>query len=99
MATSLSNLADNLAEGINKITCKDCSSFFESESVKNNLIKYKCLSCNKGYLSKIYEELKKRFRNTFKSFDNGIKKFIALLRKYVYLYEYMDEWDKFNQRS
>ena len=37
MASSLSNLVDNPAEGIQKIKCKDCSA-------KNNLIKYKCLS-------------------------------------------------------
>ena len=59
MATSLSNLFDNLAEGIHKIKCKDCDCFLEYESVKDNLIKYKCLSCNKIYSNKIDEELKK----------------------------------------
>ena len=49
MASSLSNLADNLAEGIHKIKYKDCDFFLEYESVKDNLIKYKCLSCNKKY--------------------------------------------------
>ena len=43
MASSLSNLVDNLAEGIHKIKCKDCDCFLEYESVKGNLIKYKCL--------------------------------------------------------
>ena len=56
MATSLSNLADNLTEGIHKIKCKDCDCFLEYKRVKNNLIKYKCLSCNKNYSNK---ELKK----------------------------------------
>ena len=41
MARSLSNLVDNLAEGIHKIKRKDCDYFLEYESVKNNLIKYK----------------------------------------------------------
>ena len=41
MARSLSNLVDNLAEGIHKIKRKDCHYFLEYESVKNNLIKYK----------------------------------------------------------
>ena len=49
MATSLSNLADNLTEGIHKIKCKDCDCFLEYESVKDNLIKYKCLSSNKNH--------------------------------------------------
>ena len=52
MANTLSNLADNLAEGIHKIRCKDCDCFFEYESDKDNLIKYKCLSCNKDYSNK-----------------------------------------------
>ena len=60
MASSLSNLVDNLAEGIHKIKCKDCHSFLEYESVKDNLIKYKCLSCDKDYSNKIDEKLKER---------------------------------------
>ena len=56
MTTSLSNLVDNLAEGINKIKCKDCDCFLEYESVKDNLIKHKCLSCNKDYSNKIDKE-------------------------------------------
>ena len=49
VATSLINLADNLMEGIRKSRCKDCNCFLEYESVKNSLVKYKCLSCNKEY--------------------------------------------------
>ena len=58
LSQPLSNLVDNLTEGIHKIKCKDCDCFLEYESVEDNLIKYKCLSCNKYYLSKIDEELK-----------------------------------------
>ena len=36
MATTLSNLIDNLTKGIQKIKCKDCDCFFEYESVKDN---------------------------------------------------------------
>ena len=52
MATLLSNLVENLREGIHKIKCKDCDCFFQYESVKDNLIKHKCLSCNKDYPNK-----------------------------------------------
>ena len=31
--------------------------------------------------------------------DNDLDKFILLLRKGVYPYEYIDEWDKFNEKS
>ena len=66
MTTSLSNLVDNLREGIHKIKCKDCDCFLEYESVKDNLIKYK------DYSNKINEELKKRLKDTFKFSNNDI---------------------------
>ena len=53
MVSSLPNLVDNLAEAIHKITCKDCDCLFEYESVKDNLMKYKSLSCNKDYSNKL----------------------------------------------
>ena len=58
MASLLSNLVDNLVEGFHKIKCKDCGCFLEHESVKDNLIKYKCLFCNKDYSNKLDEKLK-----------------------------------------
>ena len=90
MASSLSNLLDNLAEGIHKIKCKDCNFFLEYENANENLINYKCLSCYTNYSKKIGENVKNPFKNTFK-FSNDIYKFILLLRKDVYPYEYMDE--------
>ena len=57
MSSLLSNLVDNLAEGIHKIKCKDCDCFIEFEIVKDNLIKHKCLSCNNYYSNKADEKL------------------------------------------
>ena len=36
-----------------KVKCKDCDCFLEYETVKDNFIKYKCLSCNKDYANSI----------------------------------------------
>ena len=63
----------------------------EYESVKDNLIKYKCLSCNKKYSNKLDDELKNKFKNTFKFSNNDINKFFIMLRKGVYPCEYMDD--------
>ena len=84
MASSLSNLVDNLGDGIHKIEGKNCDCFLEFESVKDNLIQYKCMSCNKDYSKKLYQELRKQFKNTFKFSNNSISKFILLLKKGVY---------------
>ena len=48
-----------LVEGIHKIKRKDCDCSIEYESVKDNLIKYKCLSCNIDYSDKLDEKFKK----------------------------------------
>ena len=63
------------------------------------MIKYKYFSCSKDYSNKLDEKLKKRLKSTFKFFKNDINKSILLLRKGVYLYEYMDEWTKFNETT
>ena len=99
MASSVADPVGNLAEGIHKIECKDCSCIIEYEIVKDHLIKYKCLSYNKDYSNKVDEKLKKRFKNTLKLSNTDINKFILLLRKGIYSYDYMDEWEKFNETS
>ena len=49
-------------------------------------------------MKKLNNELIGRFANTYKFCDNDLDKFIMLLRKGVYPYEYIDEWDKFNEK-
>ena len=50
MASSLSNLADNLVEEFYKIKCKRCNTCcLEYTNTKYNLIEYKRLCCNENY--------------------------------------------------
>ena len=67
-------LADNIAEGIHSVRCKDCDCFVECESANDNIINYECLYCKKIYSNKIDKEWSewKKFSN------NDINKFIVL---------------------
>ena len=57
------------------------------------------MCCNKIYQYKFDEKLKERFFNTYKFSNHDNNKFILLLQKGVYPYEYMDDWEKFNETS
>ena len=45
------------------------------------------------------KKLRERFVKTYKFSNHNNNKLILLLRKGVYLYEYMDDWEKFNETS
>ena len=51
----------------------------------------------KDYSNQLDEELEKRFKSMFKFSNNEVNKFILFLRKAVYPYEYMDDWEKFDE--
>ena len=46
-----------------------------------------------------YDELNKKFSNTYQLFNNDRNKFELLLRKGVYPCEYMDSWKRFKEGS
>ena len=97
MTTKLSYLVDTLTERILKIKYKDFHCFLEYENVKDNLIKYKCLSCNKDYPNKI-SKIQTRFKNKSKFSNNDINKFILSFRKSVCPYEYINETSLMKER-
>ena len=99
MATSLSKLVDNLTEGIHNDKCIKCKSNFCYMKVMDKKLIFRCFDCKKNYRKEINKELIERLASTYKFCNNDVNKFIMLLRKGVYPYEYMDGWDKFNEKS
>ena len=98
MATSLSKLVDNLTDNIHNDKCIKCKSNLCFVRAMNETVLFKCIDCEKEYEKEINKELVERFANTYKFCNNDINKFIMLLRKGAYPYEYMDGWDKFNEK-
>ena len=101
MSTSPSSLVDNLSE-IYKKECKGCKERRKIKSVcnfiglKNNKLNYKCKECKKRWLKPV-NGLIKNFPNVNQFCNGDINKFILLLRKGVYPYEYMDSWERFDE--
>ena len=103
MQSQLSDLADNLPE----INNKDCKKWMERKKIrskyelirlKDNRLNYKCKKWNKTS-AKSVNNLMEKFPRTYKFCNGNLNKFVLLLRKGVYPYEYMDSWERFNETS
>ena len=103
MATSLSNLADNLSE-INNKNCKKC--------MERNKIKSECRYIKQKENKLIYKWKKsddisyksvngfiENFPSIYEFSNKNLNKFVLLIRKGVYPCEYMDSSERFNERS
>ena len=103
MWSKLLNLIDNLS-GIYKKIYKGCEERRKIKSVcdfigpNNKRLHYKCKECKKRWL-KLINGIIKIFPNTHQFCDGDINKFVSLLRKSVYPYEYMDSWERFVETS
>ena len=107
MASSLSNLVNNLSKGIHRVKCKFghddkkcekfgikykyCNCFLEYTNFKDDLIEYKCLCCNKNHQNNFDEKLNRQFFDAYRFSNLNNNKLILLLRKDVYPDEYMDD--------
>ena len=70
----------------------------EFNGLKGNRLKYKCKECN-DISTKSINELTEKFPRTYKFCNSDLNKFVLLLRKGVYPYQYMDIWERFNETS
>ena len=99
MATSLSKLVDNLMEGVHSDKCINCKSDISYMKVMDETLIFRCFNCEKNYKKEINKELIERFASTYKFCNNDLNKFVMLLRKGVYPYEYMNGWDNLTKHQ
>ena len=66
---------------------------------KDEQLIFTCFECKKNYKKDFNKELIKRFAKICEFYNEDINKFILLIRKGVYPYEYMDSWERFNETS
>ena len=99
MSSLLSKLIDNLSEGLHNNKCLDCESCLDYMKTKNEKLILKCFNCKQNYEKDFNKELIKRFASTYEFCNGNLNKFILLLRKGVYPYEYMDNWERFDETS
>ena len=108
MSSSLSKLVDNLSEGIHKNKCADCKSNLDYIKTKNEKLILECYNCKQRYRNKFNKELIKRFAGAYEFCNNDvtgsssserINKFVLLLRKGLYPYEYADTRERFSEIS
>ena len=59
---------------------------------------FRCFEYKKHYIKDFNEDLIKRFSKIYEFCNGDINKFILLLRKDFYPYEYMDSWERFDEK-
>ena len=90
ISTSLSKLFDNLSESFHNDKCKDCKYYLDYMTTKDEKLIFTYFSCKKNYEKDFNKDLIQRFANIYEFCNGVLNKFILLLRKGIYPYEYID---------
>ena len=105
MQASLPDIVDNLFGRIfNSIVCIKCmvreniNSECCFEGLKNDKLIYRCRECKEKY-EKSTKPLIRKFSSIYQFCNGDLNKIILMLRKGVYPYEDMDNWEKFDETS
>ena len=104
MSTSLSELVDNMSGIFNSIECKSCIEKIKINSeccffgLRNNRLIYKCKECKEQWKRPI-NKLIKNFPSVYQLCKGDLNRFVMLLRKGIYPYEYTDSWEKFDETA
>ena len=70
MSTSLSNLVNNLSEGVHNDKYTNCKSCLDNMTTKDEQLIFRCFRCKKNYEKDFNKELIQRFANIYE-FCNG----------------------------
>ena len=92
---ALSAHVNNLLELFN-CNCEDKKKQRIVIKHKKDTLHTRCKTCHKRSKQNL-QDMIKQFSNIYKLCRNNINKFILLLRKGVYRYEYMDSYERFNE--
>ena len=99
MPSSFSRLVVNLSEGFHDDKCTDCKSCLDYMATKDEQLIFRCFEYKKNYKKDFNKESIKKFVNIYEFCNEDVNRFILLLRKGVYPYEYIDSWGRFNETS
>ena len=73
------------------------------DNMSGNFNSIECKSCTENnrfeQCKKLMEELIKTFPSVYQFCNGNLNKFVLLLRKDVFPYEYMDSWEKFDENT